>query len=204
MTLLRRGRGLKNPNHTKRGANITMDPIREPEKLREIRSLIKDHARNRLFFDLAVNNGLRVGDLLTLRVKDVRHLKAGEYISMRENKTKKLNILMINQTVYDSLQHYLEKMNPADNDFLFHAQGKPKRPLTTQLINMLIKKWTAGLNGSYGCHTLRKTFGYHQRVHHGVALELLMKRFNHLSPTTTLRYCGVEDREVNGILLNEI
>ena len=119
MTLLRRGRGLKNPNHTKRGANITMDPIRDPEKLREIRTLIKDHARNRLFFDLSINNGLRTGDLLKLRIKDVRHLKSGEFISMRENKTGKRNILMVNQTVYDSLQNYLEKMKPADNDFLF-------------------------------------------------------------------------------------
>lgn len=38
----------------------------------------------------------------------------------------------------------------------------------------------------------------------GVSFEILRKRFNHSSPVVTMRYLGIEDKEVNGILLNEI
>lgn len=51
---------------------------------------------------------------------------------------------------------------------------------------------------------MRKTFGYIQRVKYGVGWELLSKRFNHPSLAITMRYLGIEDKEVNGILMNEI
>ena len=34
--------------------------------------------------------------------------------------------------------------------------------------------------------------------------EVLAKRFNHGSPADTMRYLGIEDKEVNNILMNEI
>jgi hypothetical protein len=34
--------------------------------------------------------------------------------------------------------------------------------------------------------------------------EVLAKRFNHSNPRITMRYLGITDAEVNGILLNEI
>jgi hypothetical protein len=50
----------------------------------------------------------------------------------------------------------------------------------------------------------RKTFGYIQRTKYGVSFEVLCKRFGHSSPAITMRYLGIDDREVKGILLNEI
>jgi len=63
---------------------------------------------------------------------------------------------------------------------------------------------TFKLTGNYGAHTLRKTFGYIQRVHYGVGFEIICKRYNHSSPSITMRYLGIEDREVHNILMNEI
>ena len=70
----------------------------------------------------------------------------------------------------------------------------------------MIKAWCESINlkGNYGTHTMRKTFGYIQRVKYGVGWELLSKRFNHPSLAITMRYLGIEDKEVNGILMNEI
>lgn len=56
----------------------------------------------------------------------------------------------------------------------------------------------------YGAHTLRKTFGYIQRTVYGVGFELLCERYNHSSPAITMRYLGIESKEVKGILMNEI
>jgi len=51
---------------------------------------------------------------------------------------------------------------------------------------------------------LRKTFGYIQRTKFKVGFEVLAKRFNHSSPAVIMRYLGITDKEVNGILMNEI
>jgi hypothetical protein len=48
------------------------------------------------------------------------------------------------------------------------------------------------------------TFGYIQKKKYGVGWEVICKRFNHSSPSVTMRYLGIEDKEVNGILMNEI
>jgi hypothetical protein len=49
-----------------------------------------------------------------------------------------------------------------------------------------------------------KTFRYIQRTHYWVDLEVLAKRSNHSTPRITMRYLGITDDEVNGMLLNEI
>ncbi len=35
-------------------------------------------------------------------------------------------------------------------------------------------------------------------------MALLCKRFGHCSSSITMRYLGIDDKEVNGLLLNEI
>lgn len=70
----------------------------------------------------------------------------------------------------------------------------------------LIKKWTRAINlrGNYGAHTLRKTWGYVQRVEYGVGFEVIAKRYCHSNPAVTMRYLGITDREVSDVLMNEI
>ena len=58
--------------------------------------------------------------------------------------------------------------------------------------------------GGYGAHTLRKTWGYIQRTVQGVGFEIISKRFNHSSPSVTMRYLGIEDKEAHDTLMNEI
>ena len=53
-------------------------------------------------------------------------------------------------------------------------------------------------------HFLRNTSGYIQRTKFGVGFELICKRFNHSSPSVTMRYLGIEDKEVLEILTHEI
>jgi len=183
-----------------------VDPIRRSEDIQAIKLLLSKTPRDLLLFTMGINNGLRAGDLLMLRVKDVKSLKPGEFIIVKESKTGKQNILMINKSVHKALRNYLEKVRAGDNDYLF-ASRKTKEPLSIQAVNALLKKWTRAINlnhGNYGAHTLRKTFGFIQRTKFGVGFELLAKRFNHSSPTTTMRYLGLTSDEVNEVLMNEI
>jgi integrase len=74
------------------------------------------------------------------------------------------------------------------------------------LVNRMIKCWckAIGLQGNYGAHMLRKTWGYHMRMTYGKGFEVIAIHFKHANPTVTMRYLGVEAEEVDQMLLNEV
>lgn len=195
----------RNPNHPPKGAQITVQPIRDIKNIDSIKRLLSDNVRDLLLFTMGINNGLRCGDLLKIKVGDVRDLKEGGTLKIREEKTGKDNVLMINKTTYKILRKYIEEKNPDDSEFLFSSK-KGDGHLIVGSVNAKIKGWCRSINlkGNYGTHSLRKTWGYIQRKKYGVGWEIICKRFNHSSPSVTMRYLGIEDKEVNGILMNEI
>jgi integrase len=196
---------IQQQNHPKIGSRIKVDPIRSISNVKAISKYLADRPRDRLLFIMGVNNGLRCGDLLKLKVKQIKDLKPGEHIEIKEGKTGKENILVINKTVYKAIRNYLEKLKPHDEDYLFKSR-KGNGPISIQAANNYIKKWTKAINlqGNFGSHSLRKTWGYIQRVKYGVGFEIICKRFNHASPAVTMRYLGIQDKEVKSILTNNV
>ena len=193
-----------NANHPKKGDRIAVEPIRKIKDIKAISKLTLDNPRDHLLFIMGINNGLRAGDLVKLKVKKVRYMKVGDTLTIKESKTGKDNILVINKTVYKALRNFLDLVQP-DADFLF-ASRKGDSHIQSQAVRKLVKKWTKAINlrGNYGAHTLRKTWGYIQRTVHGVGFEIICKRYNHSSPSTTMRYLGIQDKEVHSTLMNEI
>ena len=196
---------MANKNHPKKGSRITVQAIRKIKDIESIKRLLSSNTRDLLLFTMGINNGLRCGDLLRMKVGDVKDLKPGETITVREQKTGKSNVLMINKTTYKILKQFLDETKPDSHEYLFKSR-KGSGHLTVGSVNAMVKDWCRSINlkGNYGTHTLRKTFGYIQRTEYGVGWELLCKRFNHSSPSVTMRYLGIEDKEINGILMNEI
>jgi integrase len=182
----------------RKGRSCLVDPIRSIEDIERIKKLLKDKPRDLALFTCGVNNGLRIGDLLALRVGDVRHLKPGQTVTLKEEKTGKRNIFMVNGPVYKALRTYLAGAGLRDEARLF--------AITSVRAHQLMKAWTraAGLKGNYSTHSLRKTWGYMMRTQYGAGFEVIAKRFNHSSPAVTMRYLGIEDREVSDLLMNEI
>ena len=194
-----------NANHPKRGDRIKVDPIRKIKDIKAISKLTADTPRDHLLFIMGINNGLRAGDLIKLKVKDVQHMKIGDTLTIKESKTGKDNILVINKTEFKALRNYLDTVQPDDEEFLF-ASRKGSGHIQSQAVSKLVKKWTKAINlkGNFGAHTLRKTWGYIQRTMHGVGFEIICKRYNHSSPAITMRYLGIQDKEVHSTLMNEI
>ncbi|HEY9074269.1 MAG TPA: tyrosine-type recombinase/integrase [Desulfobaccales bacterium] len=194
-----------NRNHPKKGSIITVEPISE-KGVANIKRLLANRPRDLLLFTLGINNGLRIGDLLCLKVKDLKGLKAGQALKVRESKTGKTNTLMLNATSHRLFKEYLKALAPDDDDYLFKSNKGDNEPIGVPYASQLIKGWCreVGLKGNFGSHSLRKSFGCIQRKKFGVSWELLSARFNHASLATTKRYLGITCDEVNGILLNEI
>ena len=102
-----------------------------------------------------------------------------------------------------ALEEYLAAAQPEDKHYLFKSRKTANSPLTTLTITKKVKAWAAAINlkGNFGAHTLRKTWTYHQRREFGVSWEILAKRLNHSSPSVTRRYLGVQDEEVEQVLM---
>lgn len=131
-----------------------------------------------------------------------KNAKIVDTITIREQKTGKANEIVINKETKKALTRYFSDLDPADDQYLFKSR-KGNNPLTVSAVNMKIKSWCRSINlpGNYGTHTLRKTFGYILRRKYGVAWEVLARRYNHHSPSITRSYLGIQDDEVNGILV---
>lgn len=196
---------MKNRNHPKKGDNLTVEPIREMRDIQSIKRLLSYKPRDLLLFTLSVNSGLRMTDILDLKVGQLRNLKVGDYVFIREKKTQKNNLLVINKPIYKVLKDYLKKNKPNDNEYLFPSQ-KGDKPLTIPSVNRMVKNWCHSINlkGKYGVRTLRKTFGTLQRKQFGVGFDVLCERYNHSSPRVTMRYLGITREDVTSILMNEI
>ncbi len=153
-------------NNPKKGSSFFIEPIRDKKDLNRIERALRGEPRNHLLFVMGVENGIRTGDLLKLKVGQVRNLKVGGKIYIKEGKTGKKNWIGITPEIHKSLLAYLEALQPSDDDYLFPSR-KGDGPLSTTAVNQLIKKWTAEhakLKGSFGAHTLRKTWGFHKRM----------------------------------------
>jgi integrase len=102
---------------------------------------------------MGINNGLRISDLLKLKVSDVRDIKPGQTLKVKETKTGKINILIINKSVHKVLKQYLEEVKPSDEDYLFQSRNGNNKPLARETVNKMIKEWAKSLKGNYGTHT---------------------------------------------------
>jgi len=185
-----------------------VEPWKNLDDIEKLKSYLYEKSpRDFLLFILSINNGLRMCDILRLKVRDLMSLKPGETIRVKESKTKKTNIVCLNKVAYDALHNYLRKgKHTKPDNWLFPSQIHPDRPINTINVNLMLKSWCRRLNikGNYGAHSARKTWGFHQRVTHKTDITVIMKRFNHSSLDQTLRYIGLAEEEVNGALLNEI
>ena len=146
-----------NNKHPPKGSSTVVQPIRDEKDIKAIRKLVAENPRNHLLFVLGINNGLRAGDLLKLKVRDVRGMKPGDSITIKEGKTGKQNILVTNRTVHKVLAQYLKQCRLSDEDYLFKSK-KGSHALSIQALNACIKKWTSAINlkGNYGAHSLEK------------------------------------------------
>lgn len=178
----------------------TVQPIRDVAKIAAMKEvLMQQHYRNYFLFVLGINTGLRISDLLALKVGDV---KGKSHIVITEQKTGKLKRFKIN----NELQQHISKFT-IDKDraaFLFQSrrgQDRIHRVQAWKILNAAAQE--VGLE-EIGTHTLRKTFGYHfYQQYKDVAV--LQQIFNHSSPAVTMRYIGITqdliDEKVDGFTL---
>lgn len=189
-------RNIKNPNHPKKNSSIKVEPIRELRDIKSIKKLLADNPRDLCLFTLGINTNLRASDLLRITAGQVCHLQAGDEFTLKEKKTGKERRITLNKAAVTAIQNLLTAKSLTDDAPLFFSQRR--KVLTVPSVNRLVKSWCRAINlpGNYGSHTLRKTFGYHQRVQLNTGVPELMVMFNHSSQKQTLDYLCIQPDEI--------
>lgn len=193
----------RNLNHPEKGAKIKVEPIKQVKDIKAIKKLLADNPRNLCLFTLGINTNLRASDLLNLKVCQVRGLKPMDEVELNEKKTKKSRRITLNRACVKVIERLLATKPLKDEEYLFKSQ---RGILIVPSVNRLVKQWckTMNLKENYGSHTLRKTWGYHQRVTFGVGLPELMVCFNHSTQRQTLDYLCIQPEEIKNVYSNEL
>jgi integrase len=100
-------------------------PFTEMKHIKAIKKLLADKPRDRALFILCINSGLRVQDVLALKVKDVSTAKLGDRIPIIEKKTGKENVLMINTEIKMALDIHLSKSKPKEDHLISLIEKSP-------------------------------------------------------------------------------
>lgn len=197
---------MKRSNRPGRGAILKVDPIRNPDKIDAIKRLLAVCPRDLLLFVLGINTNLRVCDILGITFSMVRGLRVGDVLLIRESKTKKIRRITLNRTVWGTLQAWLVLNQDQPQESAIFWSRKTGQALTVPAVNSKIKRWckAVGLKGRFGCHSLRKTFGYQHRTRFGTDLPTLMVMYNHSNQRQTLDYLGIMEEDVAAAYLHEI
>jgi len=200
-----------------------VQPIRDTAKI----AAMKRHllagpygTRNHLLFTLGINSGLRISDLLSLKVSDVLdtsgHVKPR--IVLREKKSArkatdsskakagKLKDFPLGDSSIEAIRLHLMTMpdcttlDATQRRQPLFASKKGGEAITRQhawtLLNDAAKD--VGIMENVGTHTLRKTFGYHA-YNSGVPIETIQAMMNHGSAKETLRYIGITQDKLDKV-----
>ena len=193
----------ENYNRPEKGSSIKVDPIKSTKHIQTIKKLLADKSLDYALFTVGINTNLRASDLLRIKVGQIKDLKPNDEIAINEKKTKKPRRITLNKACISAIQGLLASRKFKDEDYLFTGQ---RGVLTVPTVNQKVKSWCKAINlkGNYGSHSLRKTWGYHQRVTFGTDLPRLMVCFNHSTQRQTLDYLCIQPQEIRDVYENEL
>jgi integrase len=188
----------QNTNRPAKGSQIKVQPITKLKDIKAIKKLLAHNPRDFCLFVSGINTNLRASDLTQITVGMVKDKKAGDDLELKEKKTGKPRRITLNKSVISAIQALLLTDEYDDNQKPLFSSQRGHGPLLTPSINRLVKTWCKSINlrGNYGSHTLRKTFGYHQRVQLGTSIPELMVMFNHSTQRQTLDYLCIQAEEI--------
>lgn len=172
----------------KRGQTMNVvQPIRDKNKIEDMKiELLKSSYKNYMLFIIGINTGLRISDILNLKIYDVRDRT---HIIIKEKKTGKEKRFLINSQLRKDIEKFISRMD--NEEYLFQSRKGINRPISrVQAYRVLNKAANKVGISEVGTHTLRKTFGYwHYQIYKDIAI--LQDIFNHSAPSITLRYIGI-------------
>ena len=159
----------------------------------EVKNLINsaDNEKSRLIISLLYSSGLRVSELVNLKITDINFGENTGWVRM--GKGSKDRIFTLSENLLKEIKNYLEGK---ENIYLFSKE----KPLTTRNIQKIISgtKKRAGIIKKATPHTLRHSFATHL-LESGVDIRIIQAMLGHSSLNTTQVYTHVSSEQIKKV-----
>jgi len=183
-----------------------VDPIRSEKKIQDLKKYLlgSGNLRNYTLIVLGLNSALRISDILNLKWEDVYDFEERlfkTHVDLKEQKTNKDKNLFLNKNAIECLSKLRRDLGHINTlDYIFTSRQGENKSITRYMANIIIKNSCAavGIKEHIGCHSLRKTFGYHSWKK-GVPIPVLMELYNHSSQAVTKLYLGINQDDLDDV-----
>lgn len=155
---------------------------------------IKPNKEMALILTITGNSGLRIGDCVKLTLNSFMKEGNDYRYNITEEKTGKQRTTLIPNEIFEIIKIYAIKMNRVEGTIFKYS---------IRAIQLKLKEICTYLGEDYtnvSTHSFRKHAGMNIYRMSGNDIELTRKFLNHSSVTTTQRYLGVQEEDINNIL----
>lgn len=184
------------------GRNVEVEniPVQKKKKklpevftVEEVFKIIRstDNLKHKTILMLTYSSGLRVGELVNLKVRDI--LRDSMRLKVRDAKGGKDRYTLLSEICLEQLEIYWRTYRP--NNWLFYGQ-KYDSPISIRAVQHAYQKAknSAGIQKQCGIHTLRHSFATHM-LETGSGIFQLQKFLGHRHLKTTLIYVHLSEEK---------
>ncbi|MCM8825028.1 MAG: tyrosine recombinase XerC [Candidatus Omnitrophica bacterium] len=143
--------------------------------------------RNRAILELLYSSGLRVGELVSLKIEDINIPEGTVKVRGKGNKER---IVPVGSYALNSIFEYLKKRPWSKNSFIF--LNKKGGRITSRSVERIVKKYArlAGISKKVTPHVFRHSFATHL-LDRGADLRTVQEMLGHSDISTTQVYTHV-------------
>jgi len=171
----------------------------EIEKLLSVKNNSKTYKRDIAILELIYGSGLRVSELVNLKIDDINFNQKFMRIKGKGNRER---IAFLNNIALKKINEYLperaKNKKASQSPFLF--LNKSGNKLSRQFIWKIVKKYVslAGLDKNVKPHTLRHSFATHL-LESGLDLRIVQELLGHKNLSTTEIYTHIDRKQIKKI-----
>ncbi len=177
-------------------------PIKDIEQLKDIRDYLKaKNERDYVLFMLGIMTGYRAGDLVSLKVRDIKEaLEVGKFIILESKKKNSNNIKEKNKRprkaeIIPELDKILREYirNKSDYEYIFPSR-KGNSYINVERVSKILKEAANFFNmKNITAHSMRKTYAYTIYINNDKDLLTVKELLGHSSINETKAYLGLDE-----------
>jgi len=185
---------IERPKLTKKLPNVLT--LEEVDLLLDIKPVTPFDYRNKCMLELLYGTGLRISELISLKINDIDTINCSIRCIGKGNKER---IVPINDYVIKALKEYLNQRpillkNKNTQELFLNSRGDKitREGFFKTLKKLLLEK---GLNPNISPHTLRHSFATHL-LEYGADLRIIQEMLGHSDISTTRIYTHVTNKKI--------
>ena len=142
---------------------------------------------------IEANIGLRIGDILKLKLSDIVRDGDRYRLNIKEQKTKKERFFTVLTEAYQHLKIYCLENNIDPNEQIFKVKERVVQKKVKQVCDYL------GYSG-ISTHSFRKFFATQIYIDNDYNIALVQQILQHSTPAVTQKYIGIQPEQVESAL----